>query len=332
MTEAIEIPFPGVGLVYDMPAHVYHAIKAVSSTALKTFATSPAHEYLRLTTPFVTSDAMILGTLVHTATLEPAKLADVLIAGPCGAIKKSDGMVCGNPGARVNDEGQWFCGVKGHCPPGAHVPTEPTISENMLLKAKVMAASLKAHGEVKRFLPSLTNPTAKVEVSAFWYETVMIEIDGVAKTIEVPCKARFDLYDPEHMWGPVISDIKTCQMSYLPDFEDDIAERRYDLQGAWYLRGAMKATLGVEHKWFMFFPVQSIAPHLAACFRMKATDLSYADDAIFDQGGLLQTYIYCRETSFWPGYPDHHKILNCGLPQWHHRNEDRERKRDQRSI
>src|SRR4051794_27209403 len=105
------IPFPGVGICYDMPSAVYHKVDACSASALKTISVSPKHEKVRMSTSKTTAP-MILGTAVHTATLEPDKLeTDFVIAGWCEAFT-GKGDKCTNPG-KVLCGGRWYCGT--HC-------------------------------------------------------------------------------------------------------------------------------------------------------------------------------------------------------------------------
>ena len=62
---------PATCIVRGMPNEVYHAHDSVSKSSLDLFDRSPAH--LHFAEPFKSSRAMVIGTAIHTALLEPER-------------------------------------------------------------------------------------------------------------------------------------------------------------------------------------------------------------------------------------------------------------------
>lgn len=334
-----KLPFPGVGIVYGMPAETYHRIDALNASALKELAKSARHLYVRMTTPFEPSDAMLLGTAVHTATLEPEKFDEsFIIADTCSGVT-GKGDRCNNIG-KILSGGEWYCGVHGkkrtadklpaHLDEDDNLITVPILTPAAMTKARAMAREIRNHDEARKILNS---PTAQFEVSIFWTETITLRLPDGPKTIDVNCKARADIYDPDFArWGAVISDIKSCQCSQVEEFRNDIGQRHYHIQAAWYLRGAMLASGGIEHNHFIFLPIESPVTHLASVFPAKPGMIATGHNAIFEPAGLLEYYTFCKTFNRWPGYTDHEKMLPCDLPRWFYENEKRERSRDDRIL
>ena len=327
MTPLPSAPFPGTGIFFDMPAATYHAVDACSATALKTIEKSPRHLFIRQEQGFEPTPATLLGTATHTATLEPDKLeASVLVAGQCEG-QKADGGGCTNNGKFLSG-GRWYCGVHGKKLTPDKLPAlldedenlieSPIISAEAFDKAKAMARMIRSDRAARRVLES---PTAKVEVSFFWEEMVKVEIAGKVQEFCIPCKMRADIYDPEG--GPIIDDIKTCQCARRPEFESTIADRRYDIQAAWYLDGAAKATGGIAHDTFRFLAVESVPEHCVGVYRCHPELIGYGR---YTYQALLQVYAYCKAMNRWPGYHDHRE-MECSLPPYFLRQEEREMKR-----
>lgn len=62
---------PATCIIRNMPNEVYHAHDNVSKSSLDLFDRSPAH--LHFAEPFKSSRAMVIGTAIHTALLEPER-------------------------------------------------------------------------------------------------------------------------------------------------------------------------------------------------------------------------------------------------------------------
>lgn len=314
------IPFPGPGIVENMPAHVYHSIDAVSASALKLLAKSPKHLWLSRQQPVEPTPAMILGTATHTLALEPEKIDTILVSGQCVGVVQSGqnkGAACKNPGVKLCG-GRWYCGVHGR---GMSTDDgmQQVISQEDFDTAQAMARAVRADRAARPFIDA-----SKIETSFFWVEEVTIPWDGGRKTVEIPCKARMDMYAGEYpVMGNVIADLKTCQCSSRADFERDISDRRYDIQAAFYLDAAAKSMGGVAHPWFVFLAVESAPTHCVGVYRAHPEMIEFGR---MTYRSLLEVYAYCQASARWPGYSDH-QMLECNLPPWFIRGEERESKR-----
>lgn len=71
-------------IVFDMPNDDYRKSDGISHSNLKEMARSAAHYHYKLTHPVETTEAMLIGTLTHTAIFEPDKLPGSYVVRPDG--------------------------------------------------------------------------------------------------------------------------------------------------------------------------------------------------------------------------------------------------------
>jgi exodeoxyribonuclease VIII len=83
-TKSATVGAPAPGIYQDIPAVEYHTWDAASNSALKHLLRSPAHFIEARTNPKPPTDAVILGTAVHTLILEPERFASEYIQAPEG--------------------------------------------------------------------------------------------------------------------------------------------------------------------------------------------------------------------------------------------------------
>lgn len=70
MSEVISVDVEGCRVLYDMPESEYHAIEDVGSSGVKQVLRSPMHYHMGLRSPMKATDSMLLGSVVHAATLD----------------------------------------------------------------------------------------------------------------------------------------------------------------------------------------------------------------------------------------------------------------------
>jgi hypothetical protein len=70
------------GIDYAMPAEAYHAIDALGSTDIKRLLRSPAHYQPGRARSAEPTDAMVIGTAIHLAVLEPERFALEVVQRP----------------------------------------------------------------------------------------------------------------------------------------------------------------------------------------------------------------------------------------------------------
>lgn len=193
-----------------MPADDYHAVRAVSSSALKAFILKcPARARAVIEGRVKESTAtMELGTAVHTAVLEADKFDLIYRVGP--------------EVSRATSEWKAFaaqCGIDGV------TPLKP--SENATIIG--MRESLWNDPGVSKILKACESR----ELSIFWND----EETGLY------CKARIDIYGAR---VAALLDLKTTASACLDDFARTMFNQGYHIQIPWYTRGARAAGLSVN--------------------------------------------------------------------------------------
>jgi len=187
------------GIYYDISHEDYLSIDALSASRLSDFRKSPAHYKYSLENPKPQTEAMILGSFIHTLVLEPAKTVDKYLSLPDLDYRSSknreirDNLIAENPGITFIKQDDWK-------------------------KAFDISRAVLDNKRVGKFLAG-----SKVEVST------------VFETQELLCKARFDIWNQDI---GLIADIKTCQDASFSAFARNAYTRGYHFQAAWYREAA----------------------------------------------------------------------------------------------
>ena len=114
-----------------------------------------------------------------------------------------------------------------------------------------------------------------------------------------PCKARPD-FVTQRMGSTFIVDLKTTEDASPRGFSRSAYKYRYHVQAAFYLDGYEQAH-GVTPEAFIFIAVEKNPPYLVACYIYGPEDLSLARETY---RANLATYLECRNSNSWPGYPE----------------------------
>lgn len=218
-----------LGIVRGLPAELYHADPAVSNSMLSSLRKSPAHCYALHLDPHrpqaQTTEAMALGTLAHTAILEPDKLLERYAVKP-------DGM---NFSTR---EGKAW---RDALPPQKNIISAEAYSTSQAQRDAVMRVA-----PLRRIFSS-----GEPEVSLFWID----------QATGLRCKARPDWL---HWVGPnrVISlDVKSIDDLTADKVERAVTVYGYHRQRAHYANGIRACGLQLDDFGFAF--VSSSYPFLA---------------------------------------------------------------------
>lgn len=188
---------------YDLPPAEYHAIDALSASALKEIRKSPAHYWAwKHNQSRKESDAMRFGTAVHCAVLEPGRFANEYVICP-----KFDGRTTAGKEAKK----AWELHNKG--------------------KTAIESDEMEAVKQCTRSI--LSNPIVgpllfkgKAEVSLF----------GQDDETGVDMKARLD-----YLTDDMILDVKTTDDASPKGFERTVALYGYDIQAAHYLEMSQRS-------------------------------------------------------------------------------------------
>lgn len=256
---------PGVYL--NVPNEVYQAGPGLSVTGVKEFRRTPYHfrrrripgAPLRPPTP-----AMLNGTLVHCALLEPHAFDKRYVIAP-------------DMSKNSNAYREWVAsvGAKGLTPIDAH----------QRAAAFEQAASLRGLEDVA---PLLSDGDA--EVSAYWLD----EETGVL------CRCRPDFVaSVEYGTGVILIDVKTTTDASAAEFARSCGRWGYHLQADWYCTGYARAS-GLTVHGMVFAVVESEYPYAAASFMLGDNSLIRAYRANRD---AVARYAKCLADDEWPAYP-----------------------------
>lgn len=260
ITKALIEPMLAKGF-HEMPFEDYLKVEAASSHGLMDIRRSPKYYKWRKNNQKKT-DAMSLGSLVHSLVLEPHILENKM-----RVKQKVDGRT--KEGKAYNED--FMASV---APGDIVIDTE---MNSTLLKIR---DSLFENDFSKKIL---NTPSIK-ETAGFW----------VHDHTGAFCKIRPDIAILE---GDIMVDIKTTQNAHPMSFMKDIYNLNYDIQAAFYIDGYREIT-GRTPK-FVWLCVENNEPHDVACYH--ATEKIYGFGKVRYEKTLAQ-YAHCYSTNSWPGY------------------------------
>jgi hypothetical protein len=288
------------GIYEDVPAHVYHALDAASDSRLARLVPpyTPAHLRAYLEEPPKQTDAMALGSAIHTCTFEPHLFeAGYMVAGTCAATTKS-GSPCSN-GGKLHLAGGWYCGVKGHAPEAASDPVDlgiSVLSDDAWQKCQRTAEAVRAHPKIGKLL----GLPGRAEVTVIW----------VDQETGLLCKGRIDwLVETSSGW--VALDLKTTTDASPRGFERTIADRGYMRQLPFYEDGLRAHGMDLKH--LVFVAAEKEEPFAVAAYRLSE---GAADEGRIQYRELLRRYAALLDVprEEWPAWGD--DIMDISLPAW----------------
>jgi exodeoxyribonuclease VIII len=263
----------------------YHGGQGISKSGLDLIGRSPLHywnAYLNPNRePRKSTPAMLLGTLIHTAILEPDLFDKQYIAMPDFNRRTNEGKASAAAfEAEIAASGKMAC------------------QEADLVRAKTIAEAVYAQPLARKLLMK-----GQAEQSIYWTD----EETGVL------CKCRPDfLADFDQVGFPVqfIVDVKSTADASPEEFKRSAYKWKYHTQAAWYLDGVEAAT-GVRPDSFIFLVVEKDPP-FAVAFYFADEDQLLAGRALYRK--QLRTFAECAASNTWHGYEA--KVLPLGLPRW----------------
>lgn len=211
----------------------YHNNHALGSSLLKRIHSKTLLHALSATVE--QTDAMILGSAIHCAILEPERFSnDFVIAPKCDRRTKEGkelwvSFLAASSGKTVLDEDQ-----------------------NAIIKG--MKDSLLSH------------PTASAMLSGgeaeYSYYTQDLE-----SGLNLKCR-------PDYHNANALIDLKTTQDASFDGFSRQIGNLAYHLQAAFYL-DVFNASQGTSYSEFFFIAIENKAPYAVAVYRLDSTHLDY---------------------------------------------------------
>lgn len=264
-----------VEFVPDLSSELYHAHPAFSKSQLDKINRSPAH-YLHSLNNHYQSEAMRVGSLMHTYILEPETVWDRYVMEPNGIDRRTK-----------QGKAQWADFVE-------QTAGREVISIADRDKALAISTSVNNHPVASSILGA---PNKVTEGSFFWVD----EKTGLS------LRCRPDLYLPDL---GVIVDLKTSQSAKPGEFKRSAWNYRYHVQAAMYSAG-VEAVTGQKISDFIFLVVETEAPFLVSVFYSSP---EFIERGRWDYEQNLLTAAECKANDSWPGYGD--ELFPLGLPGW----------------
>lgn len=264
-------------VILDQEPEAYFASKGVSKHDLDMVNISPAHYWSGKSIPREDpTPAMKMGTLVHTAILEPDRFDSTYIIAPDMDRRTKDGKAA------------WEA-IESEASESGKMVVKPSDLQHIRgMKESVFAhrsgsAALKAGGLIEASL------------YATHLET------GVLR------RGRPDLISK----GNAIIDVKTCAKNYggKAEFARSVANFRYDVQAAFYLD--LAKSCGMEKEVFVFLVVEKEPPYAVAVYQLDAESVEAGRQQYLKN---LQLLAECMQFDEWPAYSSEVEVLS--LPKW----------------
>jgi hypothetical protein len=237
---ALPVFLEASGIDYAMPAEAYHAIDALGSTDIKRLLRSPAHFRAGRDEPSLPTDAMLLGTAIHLAVLEPDAFAAQAVASPKFDRRTKDGKAAAaafeaeHAGRMLLDPEDWDT-------------------------VRRVADAVHAHAGARTLLTG-----GSPEVSLRWDDA------GTG----APCKARIDWLRADNG----IVDLKTTQDASPAGFARQIANFSMHHQAGHYQSGA-SVVLG-HVPYFAFLAAEKEPPYAVGVYVLDADTISAAFERV----------------------------------------------------
>jgi hypothetical protein len=214
----------------------YHSGPGISKSALDAWAKGPMHywhRYVRQPRPaHEPTPAMLLGTAVHAAVLEPDEFTKGFAVLPDINRRTNAGK---------EEYAAWV-----HCHPGVTVLTEDQMGVALAIRDRV-----RAHGRVA----SLFKKTGRAEVT----------FRARDKLTDALIKARTDWIDWDNGY---ILDVKTTEDASPEGFIKSVLKFRYHVQEPWY-RSVIAQALGLAApaRW-IFLAIEKQPPHVMGVYTL----------------------------------------------------------------
>jgi hypothetical protein len=261
---------------FGLEAEAYHGLPRISSGGLKRILQSPAHFRYWKDNPQPPTPAMLFGTVVHTATLEPETLAARIAVVPPDA-----------PDKRSKDGKLWWQGFD------AETEGKIVISHDDMQRALTMADAVWSHD----LAGGLLDNAGYTEPTGLWRDPATGAL----------CKMR-----PDYLFGDysALLDLKTTQDASPEAFARSAWNFRYDMQAAFYIEGTLRVA-DVMPRHFIWIAVESQPPHGVMVYRAESRVIQ---KGLEDCERGMEIYARCLAANEWPGYA--RTVQPLDLPRW----------------
>ena len=284
------IALPASGIHHGVSFADYTAWPAINFSTLKAIRGTPSKCKWEMEHPKAQTPAMILGSALHIATLEPARFEAMFhICPPCDRRTKEGKETYAQESLKA--EGKIMIRKGGDdSDKGAMGEVE---------SVRGMAAAIHAH----KIASALVNGKGQNEVSLLFKD----EETGLM------CKARLDrcIEHYELLQCPLIVELKSCRDADDWGFGKDCNSRAYHIQAASYCHGYQVIT--GKRPAHAFIAVENFPPH---DLKVHMLDDAAMQSGLLSYRSMLNRYAQCVKSGNWPGYDE--KVNTLELPKWSH--------------
>lgn len=276
-----------------MTNDAYHAdTTRISNSGLKLIAKSPAHYYAKYLDPNrpaeKRSKALLYGSVIHAAILEPTEFKKLFATVPAHAPNKptSTQINAKKPSPETVEAIAWWNAFN------AETAGKEIISQADFDMAQAVKQSVYDHPAAAALLEMV-----RCEETYFFTEP----------NSGAPCKMKTDALSEN---TGLIVDIKTCEDASDAGIVRSVLKYGYDHQAAFYFDGYFHAT-GVAPNGFAFIFVEKEPPY--------AVNVKYVPEEMFRLGrqkylANCARYVECLRTGEWPAYGN--EITPINLPEY----------------
>lgn len=226
-------------MIKKMSNKQYHASSGLSKSMMDKLKISPAHFKYLQDNPEEQTEAMLVGSLLHTLVLEPKLFDKEYAVLPVLDRRTSAGK---QAYAEFVEQNQ-----------GKNI-----VTQEQLELANTWAKAIKQHVKAKEFLKP---KTGKNEVSIFWTDKETGEL----------CKAR-----PDRIFDDYIIDLKTAVSSQQDAFQRKAYDLGYYRQAAWFME-AFRQEFAKEPKGFIIIAVEKSAPYNVVVYQFDQFAIEIGD-------------------------------------------------------
>jgi len=292
------------GLYKDLSSRAYHDGPAISKSGLDLIHRSPAHFKLGVderreqwtNREFVQPPAAYrLGSLAHTAILEPDKLNDEYRIIPSDINKRTK--------AGKAEFAEWMAENSEF----THV-TQEEIATTAAMKEAVLGS--------KDAQILLGNPKAPSDL--YGGDSVLTESSVYWHEGGVQCRCRPDVW---HVDEGILVDFKTTVDASPKAFAKSVLRYRYHVQAGFYLLGTGPGSVVggdiPDARAFYIVAVEKTPPFGVAVYHMSQ---EYIDIGRREALNDLAQYESCVTDNYWPSY--NHQICTLTPPAWMAQQED----------
>jgi exodeoxyribonuclease VIII len=255
----------------------YQKAPGLSQSTLKVIGRSPAHFQYALKHPKEPTRDMLLGTVAHTAILEPSLLK---------------GSYHLRPNTYKNEKGE---DKKWNANANACKAWLEAHKDKIILTSEEQDAMLGMRKS------AMENPTTHAMFKEGAAETCIFAQDP---EFNVRLKCRIDWLS-----GDAIVEVKTTDDARPEAFARVMFNKGYDIQAAYNLD--LAALVGIRKEWFVFAVFERDPPYAVATYYLSAEAI---ESARMRYRRMLATADYCFKQNEWPGYDS--GIKQIAPPMW----------------